>query len=61
MTNLTLKVSSLLRLTASPRIHFGEHRVDPYSELNYLSDRSLEDIGLRRRGDRNAPRPFWMP
>jgi hypothetical protein len=61
MTSFTLKVPSFLRFTGTPRIHVGGHRLDPHSELNDLSDRSLEDIGLARRGDRNAPRPFWMP
>jgi hypothetical protein len=61
MTKLTLKVPSFLRFTGAPRIQVGGHHIDPQSELNYLSDRCLEDIGLARRGDRNAPRPFWLP
>jgi hypothetical protein len=61
MTTLTLKVPSFLRFTGTPQIQVGGHRVAPDSELNDLSDRCLEDMGLPRRGDRNAPRPFWMP
>jgi len=58
---LTQKVPSFLRLDASTRILVGGNRIDPQGELSYLSDRCLEDIGLPRIGDRNPPRPFWMP
>ena len=60
MQKLTLKLPSFLRLNAPARVVVSGS-VDPDNELNYLSDRSLEDIGLARRGDRHAPGPFWLP
>jgi hypothetical protein len=61
MKTLTLKLPSFLRFAGTTRVFVGRIRIEPYSELSCLSDRSLEDIGLQRRGDRNAPRPFWLP
>lgn len=60
MQNLTLKLPSFLRFNGMTRVVVSGS-VDPHNELNYLSDRSLADIGLTRRGDRHAPGPFWLP
>jgi len=39
-----------------------EKRYYDSAELENLSDRSLEDIGLEPpRGDFDAVKPFWMP
>ena len=60
MQNLTLKLPSFLRFSGLTRVVVSGG-VDPHNELNYLSDRSLADIGLTRRCDRHAPGPFWLP
>jgi hypothetical protein len=60
MQKFTLKLPSFLRFTGTTRILVGGS-IDPQSELNSLSDRCLEDIGLPRRGDRHTPGPFWLP
>lgn len=61
MKTLNLRLPSAIRLAGATRLLVRGNDIGQQGELGQLSDRCLEDIGLQRIGDRNPPRPFWMP
>jgi len=60
---MTIFSPNILRFPELIALHFlrWKRRYGP-TELEHMSDRALEDIGLTpSRRDRDAVKPFWMP
>ena len=60
---MTIFPHNILRFPELLTLHFLDwKRRYAYSELEDMSDRSLEDIGIRRATrDLDSVKPFWLP